>query len=237
MLRLLLAGTAIAILLMALSGEVLAQGWQWPSQMTVGGFNVTGISGRINADGSGTATGMLQIPGLGSHRIDLQRSARGDVTGSASLSLRASGAEIQGPFTLGSSGLKGQGTIKCGPKPITEASVSITPGGQVTGTGRVTLNRASIPTSFAITGGSFSAKGSASVQDEQNTALANYRFSGTVTLQSSSGQLTAVANGQVTRRGKLADQPTTYNISNARVDVASGRCTVNAGGVNVTFVF
>lgn len=225
------------MLLVALGGSARAQGWQWPSQMIIAGFTVTGISGRANADGSGSASGVLQIPGLGNHRVDLSRSARGDVTGTASITARASGAEIQGSFTLTGSGLKGQGTVRLSPGAVTGASISISSSGQATGSGRAAVGRTQVPASFAASGGSFNVSGSASVQDEQGTALANYRFSGSVTLQASGGRMAAVANGQVTRRGKLADQSTTYAVSNAQVDLSSGRCTVNAGGVSVTFVF
>ncbi len=232
MLRILLVLMMAAVFVgTALSGAG-AQNSEWPSQMNIAGFTITGINGS-----GSSATGTLQIPGFGGHRIELARSGGGDVTGRASINARGSGLEIQGNFSLNNSGLRGNGTIKSNPRPITDAAITFSSSGQATGSGRVAVGRTTVTANFNVSSGSLSANGSSSVKDSKSTALANYEFKGTLSLQGNSGRLGAVASGRVHRTGKLADQVTTYDISNAPVDVASGQCTVNIGGVSVTFTF
>lgn len=239
MLRLSLA-ILLTVMISACAGatSALADNWQWPSQMNIAGFSITGISGSTRADGSGSASGTLQIPGAGGQMVELTRSSRGDVTGTASLNARMSGAEIQGSFSLSNSGLRGQGVvIRSSPKPITDATVTITSSGQASGSGRLALSRNTVGINFSISSGSFNVSGSSSVRDSTSTALATYDFSGNLSIQGNSGRVSGTVRGSVQRTGKLADQPSSYQVSDVPVDVGSGRCTVNIGGVSVTFTF
>lgn len=188
-----------------------AQNWQWPSEMSVAGYGITGIRGSVNSDGSGSATGTLQISGVGGQRISLTRSSRGDISGKASLSGRISNMQVQGNLTLNGSGLQGSGSSSFG--------------------------KLSIPSNFSGSGGSFSVTGSSAVQSQEDTDLAVYRFIGTIKLQSSQGRISLVAGGQVQRTGKLANQVTNYNVSNISVNSSNGTGNVSVGGVKVVFRF
>ena len=207
---------SIAILAMLLTvfvgvSDSYAQSWQWPTEMSIAGYGVTGIRGSVGSDGSGSASGMLQISGVGSQKISLNRSSRGDISGKATLSGRASGMEVQGNLALNGSGLQGNG--------------------------KSSLGNLSIPSKFSGSGGSFNVNGSVSVQRQEDTDLAIYRFDGTMNLQCSQGRITLVANGQVQRTGKLANQVTNYSVSNISVNPSNGTGTVSVGGVKVVFKF
>ncbi|MCE5199748.1 MAG: hypothetical protein ABFD54_18075 [Armatimonadota bacterium] len=227
----------VVMLIFIAACGVYAADWQWPDKMSIAGFNVTGIRGSVRPDGSGSASGSLAIQGMGSQNVSLTRSASGDVTGSVSLNGSASGTDVQGNFTLNSRGLEGRGSIQCSPKPITDASMSVNSNGRVSGNGRVSLGSLAIPAEFAISGGSFDVNGTASVQKQQDTPLAVYAFNGTLKLQGSSSRIAVVANGEVKRTGKLANQVSSTTVSNLQVNASDGQATVNVGGVSVTFKF
>ncbi|MCX8054012.1 MAG: hypothetical protein N3B12_09400, partial [Armatimonadetes bacterium] len=89
----------ITILAAIAVSALSAQTWEWPSEITLGGFSITSIRGSVNEDGSGTASGLVQIPGIAVQRVTLNRSTAGEIAGNVSMSARISGAEIQGGFT------------------------------------------------------------------------------------------------------------------------------------------
>lgn len=205
--------------------------WQWPAQMTVGGFQISNIRGSTNAGGSGSATGALQIPGLGNANVNLTRSVRGDINGTASIDTRA----VRGSFTLSSGGLRGRGSVECPPKTIDSSAISISPRGEASGNGRVSLGRLSASVDFSVSGNSCTASGTAPVKAQADTAVASYKFDGRLGIQGGGGRISASVSGRVERTGKLANQVTTFNIPNTSVDVSNGQCAVNVGGVSVTF--
>jgi hypothetical protein len=84
--------------LLLLSGTLpsAAQGWQWPAEMRLGGFYITGIQGNVNRDGSGSATGTAQIPGIAGQKALLTRSANGEISAEVSLGAKISGVELVG---------------------------------------------------------------------------------------------------------------------------------------------
>ena len=211
MLRTVLILSLTALVLILSASCLFGAGWQWPSSMDIGGYSVTGIRGETNADGSGSATGMLQISGVGGQKISLTRSARGDITGVSSLSGRMSGVDLQGNLALGGSGLQGAG--------------------------KVSLGGLGMSAKFSGTNGSLSFVGSAPVRKQEDTPLAVYTFDGGINLQGGPGRITITASGHVQRTGKLANQVTDYNVSGVQVNCSDGRGTVNVGGVSVTFRF
>ena len=208
--------------------------WQWPSDMNIGGFNVTGIRGSVQTDGSGSANGSIAIPGMGSQQISLSRSSRGDVTGNASINGRTAGVELSGKFSLNNSGLRGSGTIRTSPKPITDATISINSSGDARGNGRVDVGGSSVNVQFSISN-SLDVDGSTRVRDEKDTPLAGYKLDGKVSLSASGSRLEGEFSGQVTRTGKLANQVTNHSIKDASVNLSDGKCTVNICGVSVNF--
>jgi hypothetical protein len=212
------------------------QGWQWPEQLTIAGFNITDIKGTVRPDGSGSATGALSLGNLGSQKVSLNRSSNEAITGSVSLSADSAGANIQGRLVLDEGGLEGKGTIGSSPKQIADASMRVTSGGAVSGNGRVALGGLSIPVDFNI-GGSFGVSGSTNVSKQVDTPLALYAFSGSLDLQGDSGKILVFANGQVQRTGKVANQVSTESVSNVVVNPSDGQAVINVGGVNVTFKF
>ena len=210
--------------------------WEWPSQMKIGGFSVTGISGSTKPDGSGSASGSLQIPGAGGEKISLTRSLGGEITGSASIDTRIGGVGAQGSFTLNSSGLRGSGTLRTSPRPIVDARMTVGQSGQFTGSGRVELGRASANVNFTLSG-SLNLNGSTSVSGKEDTPLAAYKFDGRLNLEGKGNRIDGTASGKVQRTGKLANQVTNYPVSGASVNLSDGSCTVNIGGVSVAFRF
>ncbi len=219
------------VLAMADSNE-----WQWPDKLNIAGFNISDIKGTVRPDGSGSANGTLSLGSLSSQQIALTRSSGGDITGSVNLRASASGADIQGKMSLSGSGLEGRGTIGSSPKPISDASISISPNGQASGSGRVSLNGTGVPVRFEV-GSSFDASGSTNVKRQVDTPLATYNFNGTLDLKGSSGKISVLANGEVQRTGKVAKQVSTQSVSNLEVNPSDGQATINVGGVNVTFKF
>ncbi len=224
--------TVIAIFLLALitAGTAYAEGW--PSQMSVGGFAIIRISGSGDS-----ASGSIRIPGVGDMPISLSRNSSGNVAGTVSLDVRMGGADVQGDFSLNGSGLKGGAAIRCNPKTIDGASVTISPTGHATGSGSIAFGSVNMRAGFDISGSSFSLNGSAPVRSNADNTIADYDFSGTLDLSGSNGRMILAAKGTVQRKGKLADKVTTESVSGINVDPNDGRGSVNIDGVTVTFSF
>ena len=225
------SAAAIACLIILTATGAWAADWQWPSQMSLGGFTITDIRGTAKADGSGRATGTLQAANLGTTSVNLTRSARGDVSGSASIDARG----VRGSFTLTSGGLRGQGIVDCAPRSIVNASINISPRGEVSGGGRMGLGRLNASVDFSLSGSSCSFRGSTPVRAQVDTPIATYKLDGSLALQGGGGRMSATASGRVERTSKLANQVTSFAIPNTSVDVSNGQCTVNVGGVSITF--
>lgn len=229
---------AVIFLLLSLivvSGQVTAA--QWPASASVGGFTVSGISGTVNSDGSGSGTGNVNLPGIGSKPINLTLSSSGDITGTASFSASLSGADISGSFRLDSSGFNGRGAVKCSPRSIEDASISLSPEGRATGSGSVGFGSVNMQARFDISGSSFGLSGSAPVKGRVDTTLAHYEFTGDMNLSGSGGQMVLTAKGTVHRTGKLSSQVTEESVSNISVNPGNGQASVTTGGVAVAFSF
>ena len=180
--------------------------------MSIAGFDITGITGGVRPDGSGTATGMLRITGAKEdQKISLTRSARGEVTGAGSLSLKVLQTELKGKFTLTTSGLKGKGILKTATKAISYSTITARSDGLFTGTRSTT------------------------VKDQQDTTLATYHFEGKFSFKGKLTKIEIAADGTVRRSGKLANKTTTHRVAKASVNTSNGRCPVNIDGVTVTF--
>ncbi len=149
-------------------------GLHGPSQLAIAGINITGVQGSVHGDGSGTAVGTLQL--AGNPKVQLNRSASGEVTGTCGISFATAGVTVQGSFTLDTSGLKGKGSIHASPKDILDAAIVFDASGQATGTGHVSMGSAAIPASFSISAGSFDVSGSAPAKARADTPLASYEF-------------------------------------------------------------
>lgn len=214
-----------------------ADSWQWPAQMNVGGFNVSNISGSAGADGSGSARGTLEIPGAGGQSVSLNRTSGGNVTGNVSLNARVSGAQISGNLSLSGRGLEGRGTVDISQRTISDASIAVSSGGQFSGSGKISLGRVSLNATYNISGSSNNVSGSGSVQSQADTTLAVYQFNGNLDLQMNNGRQTITASGQVQRTGKLANQASSYSVSDISVNTSDGRGVASVGGVSVAFKF
>lgn len=223
-----------ALVILASTGAFAAD-WEWPGQMTLGGFQVNGIRGTVNNNGAGSATGTLQIPGMGNSGINLTRSPQGNVSGASSLDARVSGGSLQGSFTLSNSGLYGRGTLDCYSRSIDSSNIAVSNRGEARGSGRMSLGRLSAQVDFSASGSSCSVSGDAPVSAQVDTPMASYRLDGRVSVRSNGGSLSGTISGQVQRTGKVSNQVTTTNIPSTRIDLSNGQCTVNVGGVSVTF--
>jgi len=138
------------VALVCCAAAASAADWQWPTEMTVAGLKIMEIRGTTNNDGSGTGSGKLMVPGAPGQKISLKRSSRGEITGSSSIKLRMSGAEVDGDFILNNSGLKGRGTAKFSPRSVEDCSMTISPDGLVKGTGKVSLGNCAAAANFSV---------------------------------------------------------------------------------------
>jgi hypothetical protein len=227
--------TIVTALVILTAAGALAADWQWPAQMSLGSFQISGINGTVNADESGTATGTLQIPDMGNSNVDLSRSSQGNITGTLSVDARVSGGTLQGSFTLSNSGLSGRGTLECLSRSIGSSDISISSRGEAKGSGRISIGRLVVQVDFSASDSSCSISGEAPVKAQVETPMATYKLNGRLAVRTSGGSLTGMLSGQVERTGNVSNQVTTSNIPNTRVDLSNGQCTVNVGGVSVTF--
>lgn len=223
--------TLVMGILLMVSVSAHAADWRWPEQMTIGGFRITDISGSVSSDGSGSAGGALQIPNLGSSRVNLSRTTRGEISGAASLNTKT----VNGSFKLTDRGLQGRGAVECSPRSIDSSSIEITPRGEAKGSGRVGLGQLSVGVDFSVTASSCSVDGSAPIKIQADTAVATYKFDGRLALAGGGGRMMGSVSGRVERTGKLTDQTTSFNIPKSSVDMSNGQCVVNIGGVSITF--
>ncbi|MFQ3548427.1 MAG: hypothetical protein SNJ70_01580 [Armatimonadota bacterium] len=221
----------LLLIISLLSVSAAADDQKWSSSMNIGGFTVSDINGSISSDGSGSATGNLHIYGIGNQSIKLTRSSSGNVTGSGTFS----GGIVSGSFSLSDNGLRANGEIKTSPRPLRNASYSISPQGEIIGQGVIRVINSDINTNFRLRGSSGDISGSRNVKSLSDTALASYELVGVLSLKYSSEKITSELNGQVKRTGKLAEETTTYNISNITVEIDKDKTDISVGGVNVTF--
>lgn len=235
MLRAFAAAVLVLVVWLGLSSPVWGAPFQWPGQMTVGGFNITDIKGTAKDDGSGSATGSIQIQGIEKRLVTLTRSARGEVTGKVALNTRVAGTAVQAELSLGKDGLKGTGSLQTSPKPLTAATISVNSRGQFSGSGKIALGKIAVPTEFALVGGSLRLSGTASVQVRADSALAVYKLEGSLTLKGGPGKIDLTLDGKVERTGKLAKQSTTTKVSKVNIDPNDGKCKIDVDGVAVTF--
>lgn len=235
MFRLFLATLTIVF---GLCGAGLAEDRTWPDKMTIAGFEIVGIRGTDNADGSGTASGSLKIPGVSSAQpVSLTRSRSGEISAACSINFRAAGAELRGGGVLGSAGLKVTGSLYVSGKTVAEVALTGDSDGRFEGSGRLQLGSVAVPVRLSLSSSDLSVSGSAQIDTETDTALASYRFRGQLAVGSQGGRLTAAASGTVTRKGKFSDQLTTHSVSNVPVGVGDGFGSADVGGVSVRFRF
>jgi hypothetical protein len=221
----------IAVLVILLAAGAWGAEFQWPSQMSIGGFQIADVRGTVAPDGSGSATGTLQVPNLGNASVRLARSVRGDIAGATSIDLHG----VRGSFTLSNSGLRGQGMIDCPPRPIVNAFINVSARGEASGSGRLELGRLSPSVDFTVSGSSCNYRGSTPVRAQIDTAVASYKFQGVLNVQCGGGRASGAVSGSVERTSKVGNQVTSYAVTNTSVDISNGQCTVNVGGVSITF--
>jgi hypothetical protein len=227
---------AILAALVALTAtSLLAADWEWPAQMTLGNFQISGIGGTVNPNGSGSATGTLQVPGMGNANISLTRSAQGNITGTTSLDARVSGGSLTGNFILSNSGLSGRGSLECYSQTIDSSDISISSRGEARGSGKISLGRLNTQVDFTASSSSCNITGETPVKAQVDTPMASYKLDGRIAVRANGGSLSAMLSGEVERTGKVSNQVTTSSVPSTRVDVSSGQCTVSVGGVSVTF--
>lgn len=224
----------IATLVIIAAAGACAADWQWPAQMSLGGFQVTDIRGTVGANGAGTASGIVQVPNLGNGKIALTRSVQGDVAGNASLDARSSAGNLRGSFSLTNSGFRGRGTVECFSRQIESPDISIDNRGEARGNGRISVGRSAVQVEFALSSSGCRISGELPLRIQVDTAVATYKFDGRLRIRSGNA-LAAAVSGRVERTGKLSSQVTTYNIPETTADLSNGQCTINVGGVSVTF--
>lgn len=228
----LLAVTTILIVLGAGAIGALAQGNEWPSDMSLGGFRVTGIRGS-----GASASGNLQFPVVNNPRISLARNSRGEVTGTLPISTRLAGFEMQGNFVLDNGGLRGRGAIRTPARPISDAAIIVHANGIFDGQGRMDLGGSSMPVRFAISPNTAELSGAVPAQAQADTPLATYAFSGEIRLDGGPNRALLTAKGNVQRTGKLTNQVTTCSVSGVQIDPSNGIGKTTIDGVNVMFDF
>lgn len=206
---------------------------QWQTSMEIGGFSVTEIKGEIGADGSGRATGKLQLPDSGSCGVDLTRTASGVVTGSTRSNFTVNSIRIEGGFLLDRNGLRGTGTLYTRNKSVSDANISMNSRGEVSGQGKVRFGSDfSIDVDFTVNRSGINISGTASRQVSIDTSLAVYVFKGDIELSSSGDSLVTVAKGSIDRKGKIGGVVTTFGPLTFNVD-ATGKANPNVGGTNI----
>jgi len=225
----------VAALVILTAAGAIAADWQWPAQMTLGNFQITAISGSVDANGSGRATGTLQIPRMGNFAVVLSRSPQGDITGAAAINAAVSGGTLQGNFTLSNTGLAGRGALQCNTGPLESSDISISNKGVATGSGSVRLGRLNAPVQFSASASSCGISGEVPVSAQLDTPMASYKLSGVLALRTNLNALSGTLSGKVERTGKVSNQVTTTDLPRTHVDLSNGQCTVNVGGVSVTF--
>ncbi len=228
----------IGSLIALIAFPAVADTWAWPDQMILGGFTVSAIRGTVNPDGTGSATGSVELPGTLGQKVTLTRSTRGDVSGNVAVSLRMSGSETQGAFLLDAHGLEGKGvTVRLTPRSIVEAQGVISTSGLFAGSGRLALGNVGVPVKFSISRDSLQVYGLTNVQAQADTPLATYAFTGDLEVSAPNGRLSIVAAGVVRRSGKLSNQVSTANVSDVQVNPNDGTGVATIDGVNVTLAF
>lgn len=226
------------ILVCGLCAAAGAEERKWPDKITIAGFEIAGIRGTDNPDGSGTASGVLRIPGVSpAQQASLARSRSGDVSAVCSINFRSAGAEVKGVGTLTASGLKVAGSVYVSGRTVADVSLTGDSDGSFEGSGRLQLGSVAVPVKLRLSSSDFGISGSAQVETETDTALASYRFRGQLTVGSQSGRLAAAASGSVTRKGKFADQVTTHSVQGVSVSIPDGYGSADVGGVSVRFKF
>lgn len=226
---------ACLLLLCALS-SCLAQTWEWPEEMRLGGFSVANIQGIVNSDGSGEAQGVVYIPGIPAQKAVLRRSSNGDISAEVSMNARISGAELAGNYILDAGGLRSRrAEIHLVPHSVSDVSAAVDTGGRFSGTGRAKLGRLSVPVKFAISKDFFTLEGSTEVRSQQDTPLAKYTLSGMLKLTTRPPQILLTVSGTVERLGKLSNQSAKMQVSNVQVDASQGTCSISMEGVAIAF--
>lgn len=208
---------------------------EWPQSIELGGFTVSEIVGNDDSDDSGRATGKLLLPGADGFRISLVRSAAGMVTGSTRTSFSAGSVRIDGSFLLDRRGLQGTGIVHTSGRPVTDANLAVSPGGSVTGRGRVYLGQGKgVDVTCDVTKRGADVRGTAPAQSSIDTPLAVYTFKGDIKLSSVGTALVATATGSIERKGKIGGMASTYGPLSFDVDLATGQSVVNVGGASIT---
>lgn len=226
------------VVLLTMSAKIpgLAEGWEWPAEMQLGGFKITGISGTVRPDGSGEATGVVLIPRIPGQKAALKRLANGEILAEVAMNARVSGAELVGSYVLDARGMRSRrAEIKLIPHSVVDVDATVDPGGRFFGSGRVKLNQLILPVKFSIAGDSLVLGGSTEIQSQSDTPLAKYTFSGELRLSAQGSQILLTASGVVRRVGKLSNQSATITVSNVGVDAVQGTCVITIEGVAVTF--
>jgi len=229
----------LIFLILIFTTAVHADTWQWPADMNIGGFSITGIRGNVSSNGSGNASGILQLSSLNNPQINLTRSAGGNVSGNTTVSLvRPFGYDIQARLTLDNHGLKGKGTFKTPLKPVVDASITIETSGQISGSGKMDLAPAVVmPVKISMPTNSFSITGKTPSHAQADTPLATYSFSGELKLDCTNMKTQITASGSVQRTGKLSSQVAVTKISNVLVNPNDGTGKAVIDGVTIVFDF
>ncbi|MEN6371122.1 MAG: hypothetical protein ABFD64_03830 [Armatimonadota bacterium] len=223
----------VLIIIALLAVPVLAA--EWPETMELGGFTISNIKGSSDADGSGRATGSVAVPGGGSCRVDLARSAAGLVIGSTRASFNISGVRIDGSFMLDRSGMQGTGTVQTHGQPVCDANLVVEPGKGITGSGVIRLGRGmSVQVACDVDQRGVTANGSLPCRASIETPLAVYTFKGEIGVSASGADIKIVAKGNIERTGRIGGMSSTFGPLVFDVDPASGQANVNVGGADIT---
>lgn len=222
----------LAIVIIAvLAAPVCAE---WPESMELGGFKISNIKGTTNQDGSGKAVGRVMIPGGGSCKVDLTRSASGLVMGSSRASFTVGSVRIDGSFLLDRRGMQGTGTIQTQGLPILDANLVVDPSNGITGSGVVRLGKGiAVRVTCEVSTQGVQAHGTIPCRASIETPLAVYTFNGDVDVSTVGARIRTVAKGSIERTGRIGGMSSSFGPLVFDVDPVSGQAQVNVGGADV----
>jgi hypothetical protein len=211
----------------------------YSGSLTIG--NTTLASVTLNLSSSGiTGTGTATVLGQ-SVTLTLSVDNTGKITGTGQTTLTYT---IPGTtktvslknatLTLTNTGtISGSGTIAAGNISIAGATFTVSPTGGISGTGSVSIGGVAVSSSFSLGSGGFAVSGSTSVTKTITVGVwplqTSVTFSASVSLSvKNTNEIAATASGTV-KKGSLQ-----ASVSGS-VDLASGKVTVSAFGLSLTF--
>ena len=239
MYRLFIVAIVVGVVLLLTVAAPLAA-TDWPKEIRIGtapGFHVV----DIKSDNSNTATGrVIDTPGFQPFPITLTRKSENNFSGAGKSIITGLGFKLDIDYKITGSGLEAKGTIQNAsrllPKPISDASFTLTPQGAIKGAGEIDLGNVTIRCKYRTESFRLKVEGSSTLDPvKKETALASYIFKGDLVLRSNDQKVSVNAVGSVDRKGKLTGIVDTYRNYDEPVNAATGELKLDVAGVDVVF--